>query len=96
VTVRAGGGTLVVADTGPGIAPADLPFAFDRFYLYDKADRVRQVGSGLGLAIVRQLATAMGGDVRVESGPQGTAFTVLLGPELRGVDDFEVGAVQRA
>ncbi len=96
VTVRAAGSTLVVADTGPGIPPDDVAHAFERFYLYDKADRERQVGSGLGLAIVKQLTTAMGGDVRVESGPGGTAFTVSLRPQLRGVDDFEVGAVQRA
>jgi two-component system, OmpR family, sensor kinase len=96
VTVGAAGGVLVVSDTGPGISPRDLPHAFERFYLYDKADRERQVGSGLGLAIVKQLATAMGGDVGVESGPGGTAFTVRLRPQLRGVDDLEVGAVQRA
>ncbi|HVU76952.1 MAG TPA: HAMP domain-containing sensor histidine kinase [Gaiellaceae bacterium] len=94
VTVAAHDATLVVADTGPGIPPDDLPHAFERFYLYDKIGKDRPVGSGLGLAIVRQLATAMGGDVRVESGPGGTTFTVRLRPQLRGVDDLEVGPVQ--
>jgi signal transduction histidine kinase len=96
VTVRTGDGRLVVADTGPGIAPADLPRAFERFYLYDKASRDRPVGSGLGLAIVKQLTTAMGGEVRVESSAGGTVFTVALRPQARGVDDLEVGAAQRA
>ena len=78
VTVTGDDGRLVVADTGPGISPADVPHAFERFYLYDKARRDRRVGSGLGLAIVKQLATAMGGDVSVASGPGGTSFTVAL------------------
>ena len=92
VTVTAEPARLVVADTGPGIPAADVPHAFERFYLYDKVGKDRPVGSGLGLAIVKQLATAMGGDVQVESGPSGTTFTVSLRPQLRGVDHFEVGA----
>ena len=92
VTVTAEPARLVVADTGPGIPAADVPHAFERFYLYDKVGKDRPVGSGLGLAIVKQLATAMGGDVQVESGPAGTTFTVSLRPQLRGVDHFEVGA----
>jgi len=91
VTVVADAGTLVVADTGPGIPADDIPHAFERFYLYDKVGKDRPVGSGLGLAIVKQLATAMGGDVRVESGPAGTMFTVSLRSQPGGVDHFEVG-----
>ncbi|MDQ1460417.1 MAG: hypothetical protein QOI08_1901 [Actinomycetota bacterium] len=96
VTVRAEPGRLLVSDTGPGIPPEDVPHAFERFYLYDKADKDRPLGSGLGLAIVNQLATAMGGDVSVQSGPAGTTFAVLLRPQLRGVDDLEVGTGQPA
>ena len=96
VSVTAAPGLLAVADTGPGIAAADLPHAFERFYLYDKVGKDRPVGSGLGLAIVQQLARAMGGDVSVESGAGGTTFAVRLRPQLRGVHDLEVGAVQRA
>jgi two-component system sensor histidine kinase BaeS len=91
VTVTAAAGTLVVADTGPGIPAGDIPHAFERFYLYDKVGKDRPVGSGLGLAIVKQLATAMGGDVRVESGLAGTTFTVSLRAQPGGVDHFEVG-----
>jgi two-component system sensor histidine kinase BaeS len=96
VTVRVEPGRLLVSDTGAGIPPEDVPHAFERFYLYDKADKERPVGSGLGLAIVKQLATAMGGDVGVESGPGGTTFEVRLRPQLRGVDDLEVGTGQPA
>jgi two-component system sensor histidine kinase BaeS len=95
VTVRAELARLLVTDTGPGIRPEDLPHAFERFYLYDKADKDRPLGSGLGLAIVKQLATAMGGEVSVQSSRDGTTFEVRL-PQLRGVDDFEVGTGQPA
>jgi two-component system, OmpR family, sensor kinase len=81
VTVRGEPGRLVVADTGPGLAPEDLPRAFERFYLYDRASRDRPVGTGLGLAIVEQLARAMGGSVSVESAPgEGATFVVDLTP----------------
>jgi two-component system sensor histidine kinase BaeS len=96
VSVSAEPGVLVVSDTGPGIPAEDLEHAFERFYLYDKIGKDRPVGSGLGLAIVKQLTTAMGGDVRIASGPGGTTFTVVLRPQLRGVDHLEVGAPQGA
>ena len=96
VTVAVEPGLLTVADTGHGIAAEDLPRAFERFYLYDKVGKDRPVGSGLGLAIVQQLTRAMGGSVSVESGAAGTTFSVRLRPQLRGVHDFEVGAVERA
>ncbi len=86
---------LVVSDTGRGLAPEDVPHAFDRFYLYDKYGKDRQVGSGLGLAIVKQLAVAMGGDVAVRSEPgAGATFVVTFpsGAEPRRVDDLEVAA----
>jgi two-component system sensor histidine kinase BaeS len=79
VTVRVEPGRLLVADTGPGIGADDVPRAFERFYLYDKASRDRQVGSGLGLAIVQQLASAMGGRAWVETAPgRGATFGVEL------------------
>jgi two-component system, OmpR family, sensor kinase len=94
VVVSAAEGRLVVSDTGPGIPSADLPHAFERFYLYDKIGKDHPVGSGLGLAIVKQLVSAMGGEVRVESGPAGTTFVVELRPQPGSVDHFEVGAAE--
>jgi signal transduction histidine kinase len=70
---------LSVADTGPGIGAAHLPYIWDRFYRADKA-RSRASGStGLGLAIVKYIAEAHGGRVQVVSEPgKGTTFTVIL------------------
>jgi two-component system sensor histidine kinase MprB len=67
VCLRAG--ELTVRDHGPGIAPADLPHVFDRFY---RAPSARGVpGSGLGLSIVRQVAERHSGTVRAEAAPGG-------------------------
>lgn len=93
VTVRAEPYRLLVSDTGTGIKPEDVTHAFERFYLYDKADKNRPVGSGLGLAIVKQLATSMGGDVGVESGPAGTTFEVRFRAQLPGNDHVAEGAL---
>jgi two-component system, OmpR family, sensor histidine kinase MprB len=61
--------TLDVLDHGPGIAAADLPRVFDRFY---RAESARSLpGSGLGLAIVQQVVASHGGSVRVNSPPDG-------------------------
>jgi two-component system sensor histidine kinase MprB len=72
-------GRLEVRDHGPGIAPTDLPYVFDRFY---RAVDVRSLpGSGLGLAIVREAARAAGGDARVANDPAGgTVFTIDFAP----------------
>jgi len=80
VTVVLAGGTLTVADQGPGIAAQDLPHVFDRFYR--SADARTMPGSGLGLAIVRQVAERHGGIVRVgRAAPEqggGAAFWLRL------------------
>jgi len=55
-----------VSDDGPGVAAADQPRIFERFY---KADRTRTSGggTGLGLAIARHIVEGHGGVIRVES-----------------------------
>ncbi|MCI0685686.1 MAG: HAMP domain-containing histidine kinase, partial [Sporichthyaceae bacterium] len=61
ITIRLHEGELRVGDCGPGIADADLPYVFDRFYRATTARRMS--GSGLGLAIVRQVAQRHGASV---------------------------------
>jgi two-component system OmpR family sensor kinase/two-component system sensor histidine kinase BaeS len=66
---------VVVADDGPGIAAADLPHVFDRFWSRGQGD----AGSGLGLAIAKHLVEAQGGQIAVHSQPgQGTQFWFSL------------------
>jgi two-component system sensor histidine kinase MprB len=73
-------GKVIVRDHGPGIAAADLPFIFDRFYRSAEARTLP--GSGLGLAIVRQVAEAHGGQVTVERPADGGSRFVLAVPAL--------------
>jgi len=77
VRVQLEGNRLRVADEGPGIAEADLPHVFDRFY---RADTARNTpGTGLGLSIVAQTVSQHGGWVKAGASAQGGAeFTVHL------------------
>jgi two-component system sensor histidine kinase KdpD len=68
---------LSVADEGPGIAPQDLPYVFERFYRAEEHSR-RVKGSGLGLTIVKGFVELCGGRVSVESSPAGTRFVIRL------------------
>ncbi len=77
--VEAGHVTIVVADSGVGIPPADLDRVFERFYRVDAARDRETGGTGLGLAIVRHVAETHGGDVAVRSTlGRGSTFTVRL------------------
>jgi two-component system sensor histidine kinase MprB len=80
VEVEVGEGVVSVRDHGPGIADADMPFIFDRFYR--SAEARSMPGSGLGLAIVRQVAEAHGGRVTVEAPAGGGSRFVLSVPPL--------------
>ena len=79
VRVELDDGRLTVADSGPGIADADLPYVFDRFYRSTNARSMS--GSGLGLAIVRQAVERHGGSV---SAGRATAGGALLVVDLPG------------
>jgi signal transduction histidine kinase len=61
------GARIVVADTGVGIDPDEMPHIFERFYRGSRANEARGSGSGLGLAIVRSIVDMHGGTVVVES-----------------------------
>lgn len=79
LSAEAGQLRLSVQDSGPGIAPEDLPHLFDRFCRADKSRSRAEGGTGLGLSIARRLAQAHGGDITVTSAPgQGADFTVTL------------------
>lgn len=86
--VAAGIVSVRVADQGPGIADADLPHVFERFYRADTAratDPVtgRPTGLGLGLTIARELLAASSGRIVVEqTGSDGTTFLVEV-PEAQ-------------
>jgi signal transduction histidine kinase len=71
-----------VADTGPGIAQADLPYLFDRFYRSRQsvAPATGEGGKGLGLAIVKRIAELHGGTVTVSSTPGHGTEVVLSVP----------------
>jgi two-component system, NtrC family, sensor histidine kinase PilS len=64
---------LSVADTGRGIAPADVSHIFEPFY------STKPEGSGLGLALVHRIVRDHDGDVEVRTDPRtGTIFTLTL------------------
>jgi signal transduction histidine kinase len=70
---------LTVRDTGVGIAAANLPYIFDRFWQADNSSRRKHQGAGIGLALVKELTEIQGGRVTVESREgAGTTFTVSL------------------
>jgi two-component system, OmpR family, sensor histidine kinase KdpD len=78
---------IAVRDHGPGIAPADLPHVFDRFYRGGVA-RARASGTGMGLWIVRGLLAVERGRVWAENCPDGGAqFTMVVPAAVRDSTD---------
>ncbi|MGO9217947.1 MAG: sensor histidine kinase [Streptosporangiaceae bacterium] len=85
VSARREGGQVVltVADSGTGIAPADLDRIFQRFARANPQRSSEAGGFGLGLAIVQAIAAAHHGAVRVQSTPgRGSSFELVLPPGL--------------
>lgn len=82
---------LWVQDNGPGIAPEDRPYIFDRFYQGQSTGaRNDDKGCGLGLAIVQSIAKAHGGQVTVQSDVGvGSRFGIKM--PLGGRDSETVG-----
>lgn len=80
VSSRNGRVVVVVEDEGAGMAPEQLERVFEAFY------STKAEGTGLGLAIARRIATALGGELRLESAPGvGTTATLTLPAEEPGV-----------
>jgi signal transduction histidine kinase len=76
---------LEVADTGPGIPPADRHRIFERFVRLDTNKRSGSGGAGLGLPIARWIAEAHGGTLTLAADananattPAGSRFVVHL------------------
>ncbi len=77
IRVRLEGNRLRVADSGPGIPEADVPYVFDRFFRGASARRTP--GTGLGLSIVAKTVEDHGGSVTAgRSDDGGAEFTVQL------------------
>jgi two-component system sensor histidine kinase KdpD len=76
--VKSDGLDIAVDDEGPGIAPADRPQLFERFYRGSEARR-HTSGTGMGLSIVEGLLTAQGGRVWADaSPPRGARFHLFI------------------
>jgi two-component system OmpR family sensor kinase len=69
---------LTVQDDGPGMSPALVRTAFERFSRGDSSRTRASGGAGLGLSLVQAITSAHGGSVGVESRPARTVFEVRL------------------
>jgi signal transduction histidine kinase len=73
VAAQGGGGALVVADDGPGMAPEVMAHVFDPFFT------TKRSGTGMGLAIAQAIVDAHGGRIDIVSAPgQGTRVSIWL------------------
>jgi signal transduction histidine kinase len=68
IEVTCEGGRVEVADRGPGIAAADRPHVFDRFY---RISGNQQSGSGLGLAIVKTITDRLAARIQLSRASMG-------------------------
>lgn len=67
---------LRVSDSGPGIAPTDLPFVFERFY---RGAAAEGDGSGLGLSLCKEIVRLHSGEIIARNNPPGgSEFVVAL------------------
>jgi signal transduction histidine kinase len=90
--VQCGSAVVVrVTDDGPGIAQAELPHLFERFYRAARGQQRRSGGIGLGLAICKAFIEAHGGRIWAESNEHGTtfAFSLPIDPAVARADRTE-------
>ena len=88
---------VAISDTGPGIAPEEMPVLFGKFGQTSSAKRVHAKGAGLGLLICRHLVEARGGRIWAESEVgRGARFAFRLPREPRRAPDAPRRANTRA
>lgn len=88
---------LAVADTGPGIDPAQMDRLFQKFVQLDESSTRRHGGTGLGLALCADLTSLMKGEVQARRRPGGgMEFVVLLPLEISQTDFAETPTLKPA
>ena len=75
--------TIMVRDTGPGIAPEHLPRIFDPFF----TTKEEGLGLGLGLSISHRIVTGMNGKLTADNHPHGGAIFTLTLPRAEATID---------
>lgn len=89
-----GGATIVVSDTGGGIAAEHLPHVFERFYRTED-ERAEGSGAGLGLAIVQSIMRLHGGQATLISAPGAGTMVTLEFPAGAPVEHVLSECAQR-
>ncbi|WP_126554023.1 ATP-binding protein [Dictyobacter kobayashii] len=68
-----------ICDTGPGIAPKDIPHIFEHYYRAQQPNSRSKHGAGLDLFVSRLIASAHSGDITVDSQlTKGSCFYIWL------------------